>query len=78
MSQRLVQARNVSMYAQDWEIVDAADQFDVGVSATLRKIVRQWDKMRQIFDRLPANVLVDTSATYVVDPFRTEGVEDAT
>jgi len=56
-SQR-VEAANVSLYPEDWEIVDNADTGRAGRSATLRRIIREWDDWRQ-------RRMVDTPADYV-------------
>ena len=42
MSER-VEARNVSMYPQDWKLVDeSSKELGLATSPTLRMIVRQW------------------------------------
>ena len=42
MSER-VEARNVSMYPQDWKLVDESGKnMGLSTSSTLRVIVRQW------------------------------------
>lgn len=38
-----VEPRNVSLYPSDWKIIDSADTNDAGTSATLRRIVREWN-----------------------------------
>ena len=78
MTQTLVSARNVSMYPQDWDIVDDADEFDVGTSATLRKIVRQWNEWQPIIAALPrlSRSTTDERAVYVVEPFDGAHKED--
>jgi len=40
---------NVSLYPSDWDIVDAADTNRAGRSATLRKIIREWNEWRVRF-----------------------------
>jgi len=67
MSQNLAKGCNISMYDRDWAIVDSADQFDAGRSATLRKIVRQWAEWRKQFQ--PAHALTDERAPYHVEHF---------
>jgi len=56
MSQNLVEAKNVSMYPRDWTIVTEADLSDAGISATLRRIVREWYQLtrrRTLDERAP-------------------------
>jgi len=43
-----VEARNVSMYAADWKIVETADKSNAGISATLRRIVREWREQQMV------------------------------
>ena len=52
------EAGNVSLYPSDWAIVDEVDTYDAGRSATLRRIIREWDDWRQ-------RRMVDTPADYV-------------
>jgi len=52
------QAIAVTLYPQDIKIVDDADTYDAGRSATLRRIIREWDDWRQ-------RRMVDTPADYV-------------
>jgi len=47
----------ITLYPEDKEIVDAADTGDAGRSATIRKIIREWNAMRQ-------RMLVDTKEVY--------------
>ena len=68
MSQNLAKGCNISMYDSDWAIVDDADQFDAGRSATLRKIVRQWSEWRAMFTR-PPHPLTDERSPYAVTEF---------
>jgi len=58
------QALAFTLYTQDIAIIDAADTNDAGRSATLRRIIREWDEMRQ---PVKAHVLVDTRSEYHVD-----------
>lgn len=47
MSER-VEARNVSMYPQDWKLVDeSSKELGLATSPTLRMIVRQWAQQLQ-------------------------------
>lgn len=46
-SQEKVIPRTVSMYEEDWQIVEEADRYGGGTSATLRRIVREWDQYRR-------------------------------
>jgi len=50
--------RGVSLYPSDWAIVDDADTYDAGRSATLRKIIREWDDWRQ-------RRMIDTPGDYI-------------
>ena len=52
------EAGNVSLYPADWAIVDGADTNDAGRSATLRRIIREWDDWRR-------RTLIDTKADYI-------------
>jgi len=47
-----------TLYDADVTIIDEADVYDAGRSATLRRIIREWYVMK---DR----VLIDTKAQYV-------------
>lgn len=51
----------VTLYLQDLDIIDQADTNDAGRSATLRRIIREWDKMRQ---PVRARTLVDSPGVY--------------
>jgi len=51
------QAIAVTLYPQDIKIVDGADTYDAGRSATLRRIIREWNDWRQ-------HMLIDTGAEY--------------
>ena len=53
-----LKVRGVSLFESDWLIVENADDYGVGYSGTLRKIVRQWDDWRR-------RRMVDTPADYV-------------
>ena len=44
-----VEAANVSLYPSDWSIIDAADINRAGRSATLRRIIREWNEWRSRF-----------------------------
>lgn len=63
MSQSLVEARNVSMYPRDWNIVDSADKSDAGTSATLRKIVREWHEFTRHLVQAAPHTFYDRDAT---------------
>ena len=52
------EAGNVSLYPSDWAIVDEADTYDAGRSATIRRIIREWDDWHR-------RTLIDTKADYV-------------
>jgi len=52
------QALAFTLYAEDIAIIDDADTNDAGRSATLRRIIREWDDWRQ-------RRMVDTPADYV-------------
>ena len=52
------QAIAVTLYPQDIKIVDGADTNDAGRSATLRRIIREWDDWRR-------RTLIDTTADYI-------------
>jgi len=47
------QALAFTLYTQDIAIIDGADTNDAGRSATLRKIIREWDdwRRRRMVDR---------------------------
>lgn len=57
-----VEGRNVSLYPSDWLIVETADIGRAGVSATLRRIVREWNASRHSPTRL-----VDSPEPYEVN-----------
>ena len=63
MSQGPAEGRNVSMYPSDWAVVESADKFDAGISATLRMIVREWATMAALKRR----TLTDPRAPYVIE-----------
>lgn len=47
MTDDLVQSKNVSMYENDWRIVEMlALRLGIATSAALRIIVRDWDVLR--------------------------------
>jgi len=56
LEKTLVEARAVSLYPSDWAIIEQADTASAGVSATLRRIVREWHRMRlqRLVDRAPS------------------------
>jgi len=54
-----LKVRGVSLFESDWRIVEQADDYGVGYSGTLRKIVRQWNEWRP-------HMMVDTKAPYDV------------
>jgi len=51
------EAGNVSLYPDDWAIIDQADTNDAGRSATLRLIVREWNDWRQ-------RMMIDSRVSY--------------
>ena len=59
----LAENRNVSMYPSDWQIVEDADIGDAGVSASLRRIVREWYAAQERAERL-----TDERAEYNAQP----------
>lgn len=42
-----VEQRAVTLYPSDWATVEAADNADAGVSATLRRIIREWQEYQE-------------------------------
>lgn len=48
----------ISVYAEDLGIIDAADTNDAGRSATLRRIIREWEDWRR-------RMMIDTPGEYV-------------
>jgi len=48
--------RTITMYPRDWAIVEEADTASAGVSPTVRRIVREWHRMRlrALVDRAPS------------------------
>ena len=52
------QALAFTLYTQDIAIIDGADTYDAGRSATLRRIIREWDDWHR-------RTLIDTPAQYV-------------
>ena len=52
------QALAFTLYAEDIAIIDDADTNDAGRSATLRRIIREWDDWRR-------RTLIDTKADYI-------------
>lgn len=48
----------ISVYAEDLGIIDAADTNDAGRSATLRRIIREWEDWRR-------RMMIDTAGEYV-------------
>ena len=67
MPGELTEIRAVSMYPSDWTIVTDADTGDAGVSATLRRIVREWHNWYRAAPPRRADRLVDPPAEYIVD-----------
>ena len=61
-----VDVRAVSMYPADWSIVEAADQGDDNLSATLRHIVREWAEWQHEIKAAQYRRLTDKRAEYVV------------
>ena len=59
--------RNISLYASDWEIVRGADFASSGISASLRRIVREWHRWHR-------RVMVDSSGDYHVGTIEPEPV----
>lgn len=53
---------NVTLYPEDFDIVDAADTANVGRSGTIRRIIREWHAMK----KKPANTIVDTPIPYLI------------
>ena len=56
-----LKVRGVSLFESDWRIVENADDYGVGYSGTLRKIVRQWNDWRP-------HMMVDSRVSYDVNP----------
>ena len=63
-----VEGRNVSLYPSDWAIVEQADIGAAGLSATLRRIIREWNRNRNA----PHHKLVDSGVSYVTDAHANE------
>lgn len=66
--------RAVTLYPSDWQIIEEADTASAGVSATLRRIVREWHERRQgtlvdpgTHTEQSALPLVDSSVPYVTE-----------
>jgi len=75
-----MERHNISMPPAYWNIVRTADTGDNGISPTLRTILDEWNRYKHVIAYAKATrgaMLTDERATYVVDPFRSEGVEDA-
>jgi hypothetical protein len=60
----MIEARSVSLDTQDWKTIQDADTNQAGVSATLRRIVREWHALHQAIQPAAGRVLVDTRETY--------------
>lgn len=62
MSEKRAEPRTVTMYAADWKIVENADVSSSGISAALRRIVREWRRMtnRRLVDKGDKYTFEDT------------------
>jgi hypothetical protein len=62
--QMKVEAKNVSMYDTQWDIVDRyARSMGLSTSAALRVIVNQWRELRQQYGGLRVNVVPQEPVT---------------
>jgi hypothetical protein len=44
---RKAERRTVTLYPQDWATIERADTNSAGISATLRRIIREWDRRQR-------------------------------
>jgi len=60
----MIERRSVSLDTTDWTIIEGADHSDSGVSATLRRIVREWHSLHQALQPTAGRVMIDTREEY--------------